>query len=81
LRKSGKINLQWIMELYKASPHKEKFFDSKLSNQMGKIENLIGNGLFRQQIIEGKSEEAIRTSWEPGLSNYKKTREKYLLYP
>lgn len=81
LRKSGKINLQWIMELYKASPHKEKFFDSKLSNQMGKIENLIGNGLFRQQIIEGKSEEAIRASWEPGLSNYKKTREKYLLYP
>lgn len=81
LRKRGKINLQWIMELYKASPHKEKFFDSRLSNQMGKIEHLIGNGLFRQQIIRGASEEEIRKSWEPRLSEYKKMRKKYLLYP
>ncbi|GAB3429329.1 exo-beta-N-acetylmuramidase NamZ family protein [Niabella aquatica] len=81
LRKSGKINLQWIMELYKAHPHKEKFFDSKLSSQMGKIENLIGNGLFRQQIIDGASEAEIRASWEPGLSQYKEMRKKYLLYP
>lgn len=81
LRKTGKINLQWIMELYKAHPYKEKFFDSKLSNQMGRIENLIGNGLFRQQIIDGVSEAEIRKSWEPGLSAYKEMRKKYLLYP
>lgn len=81
LRKSGKINFQWIIELYKAHPQKEKFFDSKLSNQMGRIENLIGNGLFRQQIIDGVSEEDIRKSWEPGLSRYKEMRKKYLLYP
>jgi len=81
LRKSKKINLQWIMELYKAHPYKEKFFDSKLSKEMGTIEKLIGSGLFRQQIIEGKSEKEIRASWEPGLSEYKKIRKKYLLYP
>ncbi|MBX3240461.1 MAG: DUF1343 domain-containing protein [Chitinophagaceae bacterium] len=81
LRKSGRINFQWIMELYKAHPHKEKFFDSRLSNQMGRIENLIGSGLFRQQIIDGVSEEDIRKSWEPGLSRYKEMRKKYLLYP
>ena len=81
LRKSKKINLKWIMDLYKASPHKEKFFDSKLSNQMGTIERLIGSGLFRQQIIDGKSENEIRASWEPGLSQYKVMRKKYLLYP
>jgi uncharacterized protein YbbC (DUF1343 family) len=80
LRKSKKINLQWIMELYKAHPFKEKFFDSKLSKQMGTIERLIGSGLFRQQIIDGKSEKEIRASWEPGLSEYKKMRKKYLLY-
>lgn len=80
LRESGKINLKWIMELYKASPNKEQFFDSKLSNQMGTIERLIGNGLFRNQIINGVSEEAIRESWEPGLSQYKKMRKQYLLY-
>lgn len=81
LRKSGKINIQWIMELYKAHPHKEKFFDSKLSNQMNRIEIQIGSGLFRQQIIDGVPEEEIRASWEPGLSEYKVMRKKYLLYP
>ena len=81
LRKTKKINLQWIMELYKAHPHKEKFFDSKLSKEMGTIERLIGSGLFRQQIIDGKPEKEIRDSWEPGLSEYKEMRKKYLLYP
>ncbi|MEO5499903.1 MAG: DUF1343 domain-containing protein, partial [Ginsengibacter sp.] len=80
LRKSKQINLKWIMELYKANPQKEKFFDSKLSNQMNNIEIQIGSGLFRQQIIDGVSEAEIRASWEPALSDYKKMREKYLLY-
>ncbi|MEJ7693548.1 hypothetical protein [Daejeonella sp.] len=80
LRKKKQINIQWTMELYKAHPHKEKFFDSKLSNQMNSIEVQIGSGLFRQQIIGGKSEAKIRASWEPGLSQYKEMRKKYLLY-
>lgn len=81
LRRSKKINLQWIMQLYKAHPFKEKFFDSKLSRQMNNIEIQIGSGLFRQQIIDGVPEEAIRASWEPGLSEYKLMRKQYLLYP
>ena len=81
LRKKKQINLQWIMELYKASPYKEKFFNSKLSKEMGVIERLAGSALFRQQIIDGKSEKEIRESWEPGLSKYKVMRKKYLLYP
>jgi uncharacterized protein YbbC (DUF1343 family) len=80
LRKSGQINLQWIMELYKASPNKEQFFDSKLSREMGTIERLIGSGQFRQQIVDAVSEKEIRASWEPGLSEYKIMRKKYLLY-
>ncbi len=81
LKATGKINIRWLMELYQKHPYKEKFFDSKLSNQMGVIERLIGNDLFRQQIIDGVSEEEIRASWEPGLSRYKEMRKKYLLYP
>ncbi len=81
LRKSKQINLQWIIELYKAHPHKEKFFDSKLSKEMGTIEKLIGSGEFRQQIMEGKTEKEIRASWEPSLKEYKLMRKKYLLYP
>jgi uncharacterized protein YbbC (DUF1343 family) len=80
LRKTKQINIKWIMELYEASPHKEKFFDSKLSNQMGVIEKLTGSDKFRQQIIDGTSEKEIRQSWEPGLSQYKVMRKKYLLY-
>lgn len=80
LLKSKKINLQWIMELYKASPQKEKFFDSKQSNEMNNIEIQIGSGLFRQQIIDGVSEAEIRKTWEPGLSNYKRMRKKYVIY-
>lgn len=81
LRKRKQINLQWMMELYKASPNKEKFFDSRLSKEMGVIERLTGSALFRQQIMDGKSEKEIRESWEPGLTEYKVLRKKYLLYP
>lgn len=81
LRKSKKINISWIMELYKAHPYKEKFFDSKLSREMNTIEIQVGVSEFRQQIIAGVSEEEIRKSWEPGLSQYKEMRKKYLLYP
>jgi uncharacterized protein YbbC (DUF1343 family) len=81
IRKKKQVNLQWMMELYKASPNKEQFFDSKLSREMGVIERLSGSALFRQQIIDGKSEKQIRASWEPGLGKYKLMRKKYLLYP
>jgi len=81
LRKSKKINLQWMMEFYKAYPHKEKFFDYKQSKEIGNIDFRTGDSRFKEQIVAGWYEENIRKSWEPGLSNYKKIRKKYLLYP
>ena len=78
--KKKKINLQWMIELYNAYPEKDKFFDYKQSNQMGNIDKLIGYGEFKEQIKQGLSEEAIRKTWEPGLSAYKEKRKKYLLY-
>jgi len=80
-RKSGQINLKWLIEMYNAYPYKEKFFDSKQSKQIGNFDQLAGTSLLRQQIISGKSEKEIRASWEPSLSNFKKLRLKYLLYP
>lgn len=80
LRKKKEINLQWMIDLYKAFPEKEKFFDRSLSKQMGNIDFLIGTRDFRKQIAEGKSVQEIRATWEPGLSNYKTMRKKYLLY-
>lgn len=80
-RKTGQLNLSWLLELYNAYPYKEKFFDHKQSNQIGNFDKLAGTTSLRQQIIAGKSEEEIRQSWEPGLSQYKLMRKKYLLYP
>lgn len=81
LRKSGRINIEWMITLYNAYPDKEKFFDRTQSRQIGNIDGLAGVSAFRQQIIAGKSVKEIRKSWEPGLSRYKTMRKKYLLYP
>ncbi len=80
LRKSKKLNLKWMMELYQAYPDKKNFFNKSLSKEIGDIDKLAGTRDFKEQIIAGKTEEEIRKSWEPGLTNYKKMRQKYLLY-
>ncbi|MDD2307338.1 MAG: DUF1343 domain-containing protein [Prolixibacteraceae bacterium] len=79
-RKTGKINLSWIIEMYQAYPFKEKFFDYKQSNQMGNFDKLAGVTTLKEQIIAGKSEKEIRDSWESGLDKFKILRKKYLLY-
>lgn len=81
LKKSKRIQIQWMIDLYNKFPMKEQFFDRSQSNQIGDINKLIGNDMFRKQVAEGLSVEAIYASWEPGLSNYKTMRKKYLLYP
>ena len=48
---------------------------------MGNIDKLAGTTLFKEQIMAGVSEEEIRKTWEPGLSQFKEMRKKYLLYP
>ncbi|MDB5133058.1 MAG: hypothetical protein JWR02_2807 [Mucilaginibacter sp.] len=70
---AGKINLAWLIELYKAFPDKAHFFNSYFSK-------LAGTDKLRKQIETGKSEQDIRASWEPELKKYKITRKKYLLY-
>ncbi len=80
LRRNGKINLQWMMDLYKAYPDKSRFFDRTQSKQIGNIDYLAGTTVFKQQIMAGTSEKEIRQSWEPGLSQYKTMRLKYTLY-
>jgi len=69
----GRINLKWLMELYKVFPDKEHFFTNYFTK-------LAGTDQLRKQIEAGTSEEDIRLSWEPALSQYKIMRTKYLLY-
>ncbi|HEY8780406.1 MAG TPA: DUF1343 domain-containing protein [Mucilaginibacter sp.] len=74
IHRSKRINLGWLIELYKAFPDKEHFFNTYFTK-------LTGTDELRKQIEAGKNEEEIRASWEPALSKYKNMRVKYLLYP
>lgn len=80
LRKSKQINIQWMIDLYNAYPDKARFFDRSQSRQIGNIDGLVGNADFKEQVKAGKSAKEIRATWEPGLSQYKVMRKKYLLY-
>ena len=62
------------MEMYRRVP-KGKFF---LKNNF--FEKLAGNGELRKQIEAGMTEEEIRATWQPALDEFKKIREKYLIY-
>lgn len=70
-----KIQLKWILQAYKLFPQKENFF---LKNAF--LNLLAGNDILMEQIKSGKTENEIRRSWEPALSNFKIMRKKYLLY-
>ncbi|MFM8950660.1 MAG: exo-beta-N-acetylmuramidase NamZ domain-containing protein [Bacteroidota bacterium] len=74
IKKERRLMLEWVLEMYKAYPEKEKFFNPFFGK-------LAGNDLLRKQIEQGLSAEEIRASWQPSLSNYKLKRKKYLLYP
>ena len=67
------LNLDWLIETYKRSNKKEKFFNNF-------FDKLAGTNKLRKQIISGKTSKEIKDSWEPGLKEFKKTRDKYLIY-
>ena len=71
----GRIQLKWLIDAYKLFPQKDSFFLRSNS-----FIRLSGTDILMQQIKDGKSEEEIRKSWEPGLSKFKAVRKKYLLY-
>jgi len=81
-RVNGRIQLKWIMEAYRLFPQKDSFFLIPKSGDMEKssITRLSGYGDFWKQIRNELSEEDIRKSWEPKLTEFKAIRKKYLLY-
>jgi uncharacterized protein YbbC (DUF1343 family) len=75
LQKQSKLNLTYLMDFYRDFPDKENFF---LANKF--FDKLAGTDKLRKAIIEGKTEEEIRASWNAGLEEYREMREEYLLY-
>ena len=72
-RMDPRLNLEWLIGMYTASTDKGKFFNSF-------FEKLAGGTALRKAIIAGKSEEAIRATWQADLDAFKSMRKPYLLY-
>ena len=69
----SKIDLSFLIDAYKQTPKKEKFFGNTFTIHAG-TEKL------QQQLEQGLSEQEIRKSWEKGLQAFKVVRSKYLIY-
>lgn len=84
LRTSSQIpqgfSLQYVLQLYKAyqacMPDAEKSFFTRPKW----FDLLMGTGQVRQDILQGKTEQQIRSAWKDDLEKYKIMRKRYLLY-
>ncbi len=74
LLSSRKLYLLWLSGCFEKDKSKETFFTSF-------FDKLAGTDILRKQLTSGVPESVIRKSWEPGLSIFRLTRKKYLLYP
>lgn len=71
-RNTNQIKLDWIINAYNQLKG-EKFFNNFFVK-------LSGTKELQQQIEQGMTESEIRATWQDDLDNYKKIREKYLMY-
>ena len=68
-----KIELKWIIDAYRNFPYPDSFF-------LNGFNRIAGNSKLKQQLVNGTSEIEIRKSWVKDLNEFKKVREKYLIY-
>jgi uncharacterized protein YbbC (DUF1343 family) len=74
LQQLRSIRLEYLLEFYNDLDIGEEFFT-------GYFDFLAGTDMLRQQITEGLSITAIKSSWKDELGKFKQIRAKYLLYP
>ena len=67
------INLEWFIDAYKKTPKTEQFFGKTFTIH-------AGNTKLQKQIEQGLSAKEIRKTWEKGLEEFQKIRERYLIY-
>ncbi len=73
---TGKLDIQYLIEMYRIFQEMNQPFFIENAH----FDRLAGQEL-KKQIRNGLTQEDIRASWEDGLEEFKKVREKYLLYP
>jgi uncharacterized protein YbbC (DUF1343 family) len=69
----AKLDLSWLITIYQNYDDKANFFGSSFNL-------LAGNDELQTQLKKGLSEQEIKASWQKGLTQFKQTRKKYLLY-
>ncbi|MGS2727254.1 exo-beta-N-acetylmuramidase NamZ family protein [Psychroserpens sp. BH13MA-6] len=67
------INLSFLIRAYQNTIDKDKFFNSFFVK-------LAGTESLKEQIVTGMSEAEIKKSWQSDIEQFKKTRERYLIY-
>ena len=68
-----KLNLSWIIDARQQLKNDDKFFNNYFIK-------LVGVSDLQQKIDSAFTEDEIRSSWQDGIDNYLKIREKYLIY-
>lgn len=70
------VDLSYIIDAYNSMPEasKARFFSSF-------FDKLIGNTRIRQMIISGKNADEIKSTWADEVTQFRRLRAKYLLYP
>jgi uncharacterized protein YbbC (DUF1343 family) len=71
--KLSALNLEWLIEAYKNTSQKNKFFNSFFTK-------LAGTKTLQENIENGMSAATIKASWQEGIDAFKITRQKYLIY-
>jgi len=67
------LNLNWLINAYQNTTKKITFFNTFFTK-------LAGTKKLQQQIEQGLSEKAIKKSWQKDIAQFKKIRQKYLIY-
>lgn len=76
LENVGQLNVQWLIDMYQVYSGEKPFFQSP-----DFFDKLCGTASIRKMVLAGATADSIRASWLPGLTEYKKMRKRYLLYP
>ena len=69
----SEIYLKWLMETYQQYPDKKKFFNNFFVK-------LAGTEQLQKDIANGLSLAQIKAKWQSKIDQFKKIRQKYLLY-
>lgn len=69
------FSLKYIIDFFELSGMGEEFISSK-----NFFDKLSGDSSLREKILRGESEERIKSSWAAEIEEYKKIRQKYLMY-